>query len=576
MTEQKETSSDNLSPPSYHDDVEGEAEEITHQHRDDSNADFESNSDNNLNANTDNNPNSNSNSPPPPNSSDNYTSVNIGSDIGDIDSSLTRKPPYNNEAEMGLLGAVLGNNRLYEKIADFLYPKHFANAINGNIFEAIMKLIDRGQIADPITIKAYLEQEEKLEHIGGTAYLAELAAASTTTINVYDYAKLLYDLHLRRELIDIGDDVINEAYTHDLDISAENQIENVEAKLFNLAETGGAQRNFVSFGEALTESIATAERAHKQDGQISGVPTGFKNMDNLLGGLHNSDLIILAARPSMGKTALATNIAFNAATKINPDGTPYHVAFFSLEMSAEQLATRILAERTEISSEKIRRGMISSVSSGGSPSEWERIIETSAQLEKTPLFIDDTPALGVAGLRSRARRLKRQKGLDMIIVDYLQLMTHNTGRGGAENRVQEISAITRGLKTIAKELNIPVIALSQLSRAVEQRENKRPQLSDLRESGSIEQDADVVMFIFREEYYLAREVGPYDVDAMGTEMSKNYEEKRARLEQVQNISEIIVSKQRHGPIGTVMMRFEGMTTRFSDLQTESHLPEQNF
>ncbi len=478
-----------------------------------------------------------------------------------------RLPPQNEEAEIGLLGAILQNNRLFDRVADFLRPEHFAAPVNGRIYQAAKKMIERGQIADPVTMKALFEQDGSLEDIGGTTYLAHLAAAAASVVDIKDYGNLIYDLHLRRELIDLGDNVIGDAHRYDPDSPAAKQIERAEEQLFSLAESGLTEGGIKTFSQALTESIETAEAAHKRQGGLSGVPTGLERMDKLLGGLHRSDLLILAGRPSMGKTALATNIAFNAAQakkdEENGDAT-FHVAFFSLEMSAEQLATRILSEQTEITSEKIRRGELNQ-------KQFDNIVVTSQKIETTPFFIDDTPAITVSTLRSRARKLKRQHGLDMLVVDYLQLMHGEGVRDG--NRVQEISNITRGLKTIAKELDIPVIALSQLSRAVEQRENKRPQLADLRESGAIEQDADVVMFVFREEYYLSREEPSRHANEKEDQFNERYERWRTRFEEVQNIAEVIVAKQRHGPIGRVLLQFDGSTTRFSNLMQEEYLPE---
>ena len=478
----------------------------------------------------------------------------------------SRLPPQNEEAEAGLLGAILQNNRLLDRVSEFLRPEHFAAPVNGRIYTAIRKTAERGQIADPVTMKAFFEQDGSLEEIGGTTYLAHLVAAASSAVDIRNYGELIYDLFLRRELIDLGDNVMGEAYRYDPDMPASKQIQDAEQQLFSLAESGAIEGGPKSFSQALSESIEVAESAHKRQGKISGVPSGLNSLDQKLGGLHRSDLLILAGRPSMGKTALATNIAFSAAKTIidqEESDRTFHVAFFSLEMSAEQLATRILSEQTSITSEKIRRGELDQ-------KQFDKIVVTSQKIEATPFFIDDTPAITVSTLRSRARKLKRQHGLDMLVVDYLQLMQGESRDG---NRVQEISNISRGLKTIAKELQIPVIALSQLSRAVEQRDNKRPQLADLRESGAIEQDADVVMFVYREEYYLSREEPAQKPEESQEKFNERYAAWQNRLAEVQSKADIIIAKQRHGPIGTVTVHFDGSTTRFSNLVEDEHLPE---
>ena len=419
------------------------------------------------------------------------------------DDALYRSPPSNDEAEQALLGAILANNAAYEKVSDFLRPEHFADAIHGRIYEACGKLIERGQIANAIQLKNLFEQETALADVGGAQYLAKLQGSYVTIINAADYGQTIHDLYLRRQLIALGEDVVNEAFEQDLDTPAARQIEVAEEQLYNLAEAGQTERGLTLFKHAVIESLHMTEAALQRDGSLAGVSTGLTDLDRLLGGLHSSDLIILAGRPSMGKTALATNIAFYAANNPreerdaegNPVRIPEVVAFFSLEMSAEQLASRILSERARLPSDKMRKGEISD-------EEYDRLFEASRTLHETPLFVDDTPAVSISQMRTRARRLKRQHGLSMIVVDYLQLMQPSSKR--SDNRVQEVSEITRGLKAIAKDLNVPVLALSQLSRQVEQREDKRPQLSDLRESGSIEQDADVVMFVYRDQYYAER------------------------------------------------------------------------
>lgn len=477
-----------------------------------------------------------------------------------------RLPPHNDPAEMALLGAILQSNRAYERVSEFLRPEHFANRIHGRIFDAMGRLIERGQIADAITLRQYFERDAELNEVGGYEYLVELTGSVVSVVNAEDYAKVVHDLALRRELIAIGEEMVNRAFSDSLDEAGTDQIEAAEQKLFQLAETGEVEGGFIHFREAVGKSILIAEAAYRRAGQIAGVPSGFTDLDRLLGGLHNSDLLILAGRPSMGKTALATNIGFNVAREMTRDdaGRRCTVAFFSLEMSSEQLATRVLSDATGLPGEKIRRGDLSN-------EDFEKLVIASQELERVGLFIDDTPAITVTALRSRARRLKRQHGLSLIIVDYLQLMRPSAGMR-SDNRVQEVSDITRGLKAIAKELDVPVIALSQLSRAVEQREDKRPQLADLRESGSIEQDADMVLFVFREEYYLARAEPTRRADEDETKFAERYTRWQQQLESVHSLAKVIVAKQRHGPIGDVTLRFDGETTRFSDYIPDDHLP----
>ena len=494
--------------------------------------------------------------------------------LRDLDPQLIRTPLYNTEAEQALLGAILINNSAYLRVSEFLLPEHFGNAVHGRVFAAIGKLIERGQVANPITLKNLFDQDGALSEIGGAQYLVQLAASAVTILNAEDYGRAIHDLHLRRELIAIGEDVVNDAYRQDLDDPGREQIERAEKKLFDLATAGQAEGGFRTFAVAMTSAIDNAEAAFKRSGKTVGVATGFADLDKKLGGLHPSDLVILAGRPSMGKTALATNIAFNAAKAYRaermPDGrliaTDGAVAgFFSLEMSAEQLATRILAEESGVSSDRIRRGDVSH-------EDFDKFVQASQRLASLPLFIDDTPALTVAALRTRARRLMRQHGLGLIIVDYLQLLRPSAQVRTIENRVQEISDITRGLKALAKELGIPVLALSQLSRAVEQREDKRPILADLRESGSIEQDADVVMFIFREEYYLSRAQPLHRVDETEEKYNDRYERWQSRYNEVYGVGEVIIAKQRHGPIGTIKLHFDAETTKFDNYAGPDHLP----
>ena len=490
------------------------------------------------------------------------------------DPELIRIPPYNTDAEQALLGAVLINNAAYFRVSEFLQAEHFGNAVHGRIFAAVGKKIESGQRADPVTLKGQFDQDDALMTVGGSQYLARLANTAVTIINAEDYGRVIYDLYQRRELITLGEDVVNDAFRQDLDDPAREQIERAEKRLFDLATVGQLEGGFRAFEAALTDAISNAEGAFKRSGRTVGVATGFDGLDKKLGGLHPSDLVILAGRPSMGKTALATNIAFNAAKAYKPVRSPDGrtiaedgavVGFFSLEMSAEQLATRILAEETGISSDRIRRGDISH-------GDFDKFVRASQQLAGMRLFIDDTPALTVSALRTRSRRLMRQQGLGLIIVDYLQLLRPSNQVRVIENRVQEVSDITRGLKALAKELNVPVLALSQLSRAVEQREDKRPLLSDLRESGSIEQDADVVMFIFREEYYLAgREPArPEDGDKQAND---EYEKWHKKFNDAYGLGEIIIAKQRHGPIGTIKLRFDAQTTKFEDFADPDRMPE---
>jgi replicative DNA helicase len=489
-----------------------------------------------------------------------------------------RSPPHNIEAEQALLGAILVNNSAYHRVSEFLLAEHFAEGVHGRIFAAIAKLIERGQIANPVTLKNLFDQDGALAEIGGAQYLARLATAVVTIINADDYGRTIHDLYLRRQLITIGEDTVNDAYNFDLERDAGAQIEATEKKLFDLATTGQHDGGFRAFNQALTEAIVMAEAAFKRSGRTTGVSTGFTDLDKLLGGLHPSDLVILAGRPAMGKTALATNIAFSAAKSyragkgadgrtIAEDGAV--AGFFSLEMSAEQLATRVLSEESGVASDRIRRGDVKH-------EDFDRFVQASQRLASVPLFIDDTPALSITGLRTRARRLMRQQGLGIIIVDYLQLLRGLPDGRGAENRVQEISEITRGLKALAKELNVPVLALSQLSRAVENREDKRPMLADLRESGSIEQDADVVMFVFREEYYLGRKEPTkmeFDDDR---KFNEAYEKWHQRFQEVHGTAEVIIGKQRHGPIGKVTLRFDGETTKFDNFVSSDHLPDGPF
>lgn len=478
----------------------------------------------------------------------------------------TREPayrvlPHNMEAEQGLLGLLLIDNRHLERVNDFLNAEHFYEPAHQRIYEAVCKIIDRGQNASPVTLKGYFDKDEGLAAVGGAQYLATLAAEVPLLNNAQDYAQTIYELHLRRQLISLSENIARNAYEHDIDRDAQSAIEEAEGQLFKLAESGVSQGGFVTLKSSVQVAIEIAEKAYKSDSHVTGVTTGLTDLDQKLGGLHNSDLLIIAARPSMGKTSLAVNIAFNAAkafAQSRKDGAI--VGFFSLEMSSDQLATRILADQSGISGDAIRKGQIRE-------NDFRRFVEASQQLSQIPLYIDDTPALTIGALRTRARRLKRQHGLGLLVIDYLQLLRGTGSRQSEANRVLEVSEITRGLKAIAKELQIPVIALSQLSRAVEQREDKRPMLSDLRESGSIEQDSDVVMFIYRREYYLSREEPEKKPGEDDSKFNDRYQKWQEDLGECSNTAEIIVAKQRHGPIGTVRTFFDANLTRFSDLDT---------
>ena len=454
--------------------------------------------------------------------------------------------PNNIEAEQSVIGSILLSNEIFDEINILISSKNFYDPMHQKIFYAIEKLIYSGMLANPITLKNYFENEK--DELNVPEYLVKITKFSTSSRQAIEYSKLIYDLYVKRELIKISENVIDAAKLNDLDNDGQKIIENYEKSLFDLAEKGSFSSTIVKFDEALKQTIEMASSAYKNDEGIVGVPTGLTDLDDRLGGLHKSDLVIIAGRPSMGKTALATNIAFYAAKKIQDEGKKSSIAFFSLEMSSEQLSTRILAEQSRIKSNDIRRGRISE-------EQFDKFIETSKNITELPLYIDETPAISIAALSNRARRIKRKYGLDMVVVDYIQLMSASNYR---EGRVQEISEITQGLKALAKELSVPVLALSQLSRAVEHRDDKKPQLADLRESGSIEQDADVVMFVYREAYYAERkEPRPATVE---------HAEWQAKMNEVSNLAEIIIGKQRHGPTGNIMLEFEAMFTKFKDIQ----------
>jgi replicative DNA helicase len=478
-----------------------------------------------------------------------------------------RLPPSNLQAEQALLGALLANNKAFERVSEFLAPEHFTDPIHARIYQAIARRCEAGQIADPVTLRGEFEHSGVLDEVGGTAYLAQLLSAMVGIINAGDYGRVIRDAWLRRQLIDIGEVVVNRAFGAEAELDGAQQIEAAEQALFDLASHGGADNKAMSFEKALTLAIEGAAKAFQNQGSVSGLDTGLRDLNKKMGGLHPSDLLILAGRPGMGKTALATKIAFGAARAMlanarvdNPNAVPKEcVAIFSLEMSSDQLATRLLAEEARVSADRIRRGEIST-------KDYDNFVKVSREISAIPMVIDDTPALTLSALRTRCRRLKRTQGLGLIVIDYLQLMRPAAGTK-PESRVLEISQITQGLKAIAKELAVPVLALSQLSRAVESRDDKRPQLSDLRESGTIEQDADVVMFIYRDEYYLqAREpkITAFDRDDKYQEAMDKW---KADMSSVYNKAELILAKQRHGPTGKIDLFFEGEFTRFADLDT---------
>lgn len=481
------------------------------------------------------------------------------------------KLPKNIEAEQALLGAVLANNKTFEKVSEFLRPEHFADPIHAKIFDIISKLITRGHVADVITLKNYFEQDGSLEEVGGYKYLIRLADSATPLTNAEYYAQFIYDKYLRRELIATGFEIVNAATKEDIDSDATEQIENAEKRLFDLANQGETSTGFIEFGQALTDSIKRIETAYQKEGKISGLPTGLDALDAKTGGLNDSDLIILAGRPAMGKTALATNIAYNVAEFLAHDkNTPAKnrgVAFFSLEMSADQLASRILSTVTQTNGHKMRTGELDNA-------EFTRIAAAVRELEQIPLFIDDTPGLNINAIRTRARRLKRNKGLGLIVIDYIQLINGTGSKKTEGNRVQELSEISRGLKILAKELQVPVIALSQLNRGVESRDDKRPLMSDLRESGSIEQDADIVMFVFRENYYIQNEEPKPKAGETPEHLQKRMDEWEARVRATKNIGEVIIGKQRHGPTGTVQLFWNGDFAQFGNLAKEDYLPER--
>jgi replicative DNA helicase len=476
-----------------------------------------------------------------------------------------RVPPSNLQAEQALLGALLANNKAFERVAEFLAADHFADPIHGKIFAAIQRRVDQGQLADAITLRTEFEHNGVLDEVGGTAYLAQLLTAMVGIINAGEYGRAIHDAWLRRQLIDVGEEVVNNAFGADAELNGSDQVEAAEQKLFELADHGTKAGGFIEFGKALTSAIQAAESAFRRPGHVSGLSTGLRDLDKKMGGLHPSDLMILAGRPGMGKTALATKIAFGAARALlaearaeDPNALPKgSVAFFSLEMSADQIALRMLAEEARVSGDRIRRGEIGQ-------KDFDKFVQVSREIAGLPLHIDEMPGVSIAAMRTRCRRLKRTNGLSLVVVDYLQLMRPSAGTK-PESRVLEISQFTQGLKALAKELAIPVIALSQLSRAVESREDKRPQLADLRESGTIEQDADCVMFVYRDEYYLQQRAPKQQGFDSDDKFHAALDKWQQDMERVHNRAELIIEKQRHGPTGKIDLLFEGEFTRFADL-----------
>lgn len=479
--------------------------------------------------------------------------------------------PRNIEAEQALLGALLANNKAYEKISDFLRAEHFSDPIHIKIYDVISRLIARGHVADVITLKNYFEQEGSLNDVGGISYLVKLAEAASPLTNIEYYAQFVYDKYLRRELIAAGYDIASEAMNENIEETISQQIEKAERRLFNIAEHGDGQRGLQDFSVVSAAALKMIDKNMQKQGKITGVTTGLNELDYKLGGLNKSDLLILAGRPAMGKTALALNIAYNAALSMSKDSNldpkEKGVAVFSLEMSSEQLATRVLSNITDTPSQNLRRGDLEM-------GAFNRIAAAVGEAQNFPLYIDDTPGITVGTIRNRARRLKRTKGLGLIVIDYIQLITGSGSKKSEGNRVQEMSEISRNLKILAKELDVPVIALSQLNRTVEGREDKRPQLSDLRESGSIEQDADIVMFVYRENYYIQNEEPKRNLQETDEKFNTRYEHWVQRERETRNLGEVIVGKNRHGTTGTVKLCWLGEFARFTDLAQEDRLPEQ--
>ncbi|NJC33077.1 replicative DNA helicase [Sphingomonas jejuensis] len=495
--------------------------------------------------------------------------------IHSADEAAAQSLPANVDAEAALLGAMMIDNRLAEEVQLKLRAEHFFEPLHGRIYDAILRLVDKAMIASPVTLKPMFDGDEAMKELGGSGYLAQLTGSGAALIGARDFAQQIYDLALLRALVGVGREMVDQAMDTSEAVDPKKQIEGAEVALYRVAEEGGEGGGVKTFKQATQMAVENAEKALNAGGGLSGITTGLDTVNAKIGGLHRSDLLILAGRPGMGKTALATNIAFNAARRWVRDmedgieekrSVGAKVAFFSLEMSADQLATRILSENSGISSEALRMGKIGQ-------QDFRNLARAAADLETLPLFIDDTPGLTIAALRTRARRLKRRHGIGLIVVDYLQLL-QGAGKGGNDNRVQEISEISRGLKTLAKELNVPVLALSQLSRAVEQREDKRPQLSDLRESGSIEQDADMVLFVFREDYYLAAREPKVGIDGDDAKTFDDHAKWAMEMERVFGLAELIVAKQRHGATGKVKLKFDAKITRFSDHIDDAYLPQR--
>lgn len=463
-------------------------------------------------------------------------------------------PPHNIDAEQALLGALMIRNDALERVHEIVEPSHFFEPLHKQLYETIVHLVSAQRVANPVTMKPFFEKAEPLAD--GTTipqYLGKLAVNATTIANVAEYARVIRDMSIRRNLVLIGQDLVSTATNAHVDFPTEDQVEEAEARLFSLVDRSERGKE-ADLADAIAEAMAEIEEAHK--GEKTGLSTGISDLDEIIGRLQPTDLLILAGRPGMGKSALATNIAFNVAKeKHDKDGevipgTP--VAFYSLEMSKAQVATRIMGDGSELPASDMRVGKLEK-------EQLEHLRKMRAVLSKVPVTVDDTGALSIAQLSARARRLKRRKNIGLLIVDYLQLMksAKNTG-----NRVQDVAEITTGLKALAKELRVPIIALSQLSRGVENRDNKRPQLADLRESGSIEQDADIVMFVYREEYYLEREKPPLTEPAAYADWS-------AKIGPAKNKAEIIVAKQRHGSTGTIKAHFDNKLMRFSNLAKEA-------